>query len=371
MRNELIHVKKGKQANGYKYFQHVLMEHLNDINVPFFADPKCCDGFNVNTFPVKYTGTELQWFDSQSGQWTSLSIGGTPNTQMSITSDGAGLKLVNDVTNPGNYKSYSTDGSGAKGWNSTIFGTGTVDRLSVFSGNTSTLTASRVNQYALGVGGIGVDDLTTGVTTLNPYLLVLRNSYNGDGSASQAPMVLITTDSTSATTKNYIGALATGMPINSTYGSYFGRTLSTRNAYFKYFTYIGSGSIGNYVEDAFFAVPNLQRLYASGNKTLGNGVTADNGFRFEIDTTLKVGTKLHIGTPANPSIGTATLVGGTVTVNTAAVTASSKIFITCNTPGGTQGFLSVPVASIVAGTSFVINSSSGADTSTVNWWIIN
>lgn len=84
------------------------------------------------------------------------------------------------------------------------------------------------------------------------------------------------------------------------------------------------------------------------------------------------GNKLSIATGTNASIGTSSaMVAGTTTVNTTAVTASSKIFLTVNTPGGTQGTLSAPTASIVAGTSFVINSSSNTDTSTVNWWIIN
>lgn len=86
---------------------------------------------------------------------------------------------------------------------------------------------------------------------------------------------------------------------------------------------------------------------------------------------LAAGNKLKIATGANASMGTATLVGGTVTVNTTAVATGSTIFLTCNTPGGTQGFLSAPAASITNATSFVINSSSGTDTSTVNWLIIN
>jgi len=70
--------------------------------------------------------------------------------------------------------------------------------------------------------------------------------------------------------------------------------------------------------------------------------------------------------------GTATLVNGTVTVSTTSVTATSKIFALHNTVIGTPGILSAPDASIVAGTSFVIDSSTGAlDDSTVNWWIIN
>lgn len=86
---------------------------------------------------------------------------------------------------------------------------------------------------------------------------------------------------------------------------------------------------------------------------------------------LAAGNKIKIATGSNASVGTATLVAGTVTVNTTAVATGSTIFLTCNTPGGTQGFLSAPSGSIVNATSFVINSSSGTDTSTVNWWIIN
>lgn len=71
------------------------------------------------------------------------------------------------------------------------------------------------------------------------------------------------------------------------------------------------------------------------------------------------------------TVGTATLVGGTVTVSTTVVAAGTRIFVSANTPGGVSGILSAPIASIVAGTSFVINSSSAADTSTVNWSLSN
>lgn len=84
------------------------------------------------------------------------------------------------------------------------------------------------------------------------------------------------------------------------------------------------------------------------------------------------GNKINIATGTNASIGTsAAMTAGTITISTTAVTANSKIFLTVNTVGGTQGTLSAPTGSIVAGTSFVINSSSNTDTSTVNWWIIN
>lgn len=66
---------------------------------------------------------------------------------------------------------------------------------------------------------------------------------------------------------------------------------------------------------------------------------------------------------------TAAMVAGTVTVTTSKVSASSIILLTNALVGGTVGTLSV--GTIVAGTSFVINSSSGTDTSKVNWSIVN
>lgn len=66
--------------------------------------------------------------------------------------------------------------------------------------------------------------------------------------------------------------------------------------------------------------------------------------------------------------GSAVLVGGTVTVNTALVAANSLIFLTCLIVGGVQGILSV--GTIVAATSFDINSTNALDTSTVSWLII-
>lgn len=90
------------------------------------------------------------------------------------------------------------------------------------------------------------------------------------------------------------------------------------------------------------------------------------------------GNKIKIATGTNASIGTATLSAGTVTVSTTAVTSSSQIIVCYNTPSGTLASgLSAPSASIVNGTSFVINSLTTAglvntfNTSTVRYWIIN
>jgi hypothetical protein len=44
------------------------------------------------------------------------------NTQLSITSDASGVKLVNDAASPGNSKYYGTDGAGAKGFHAFVTG---------------------------------------------------------------------------------------------------------------------------------------------------------------------------------------------------------------------------------------------------------
>jgi hypothetical protein len=107
---------------------------------------------------------------------------------------------------------------------------------------------------------------------------------------------------------------------------------------------------------------SFSSLAVSGDETITGGnlilATAGKGIL------IKTGTNATMGTSA-------AMTAGTITISTTAVTSSSIIFLTVNTPGGTQGTLSAPTASIVAGTSFVINSSSNTDTSTVNWLIVN
>lgn len=76
---------------------------------------------------------------------------------------------------------------------------------------------------------------------------------------------------------------------------------------------------------------------------------------------------LNIRSGINPS-GTATLTAGTVTV-AQGVPTGSTIQVTRNTPGGTLGNLSAPSASRTS-SQFVINSSSGTETSTVDWTIV-
>jgi hypothetical protein len=93
------------------------------------------------------------------------------------------------------------------------------------------------------------------------------------------------------------------------------------------------------------------------------------------DIILAPGNSTGTGTPgllklsdgANRNMGIATLVGGTITVNNILISANTRIFYSVETAGGTQGFLST---TRVAANSFTINSTSGTDTSTIVWLLI-
>lgn len=116
--------------------------------------------------------------------------------------------------------------------------------------------------------------------------------------------------------------------------------------------------------------------------TLGN-ITATNG-NLVLNTAGNKLVSTSVGASAAAganSFGTVTLVGGTVTVSTTSVTASSIIFLTRQSVGATGaaalGHLSV--GTITAATSFVINAWSAADAtalqasdvSVIGWMIVN
>lgn len=120
-------------------------------------------------------------------------------------------------------------------------------------------------------------------------------------------------------------------------------------------TFLYRNGVNNLKTDGFFNAGSMQ----------SDGDVSMYGTNFTLGT---VGGGLRIKEGTDARMGRATLIGGTLVVATAAVTASSEIFLTCQTPGGTPGFLRVSART--AGTSFTILSSSGTDTSVVGWMIV-
>jgi hypothetical protein len=96
--------------------------------------------------------------------------------------------------------------------------------------------------------------------------------------------------------------------------------------------------------------------------TVNGALTANGG------VTNTTGAQSLKTTATNGPVGVATLSGGTVTVANTAVTANTAIFLGRRSVGGTAGALFV--SAITAGTSFVITSTSGTDTSVVAYQIV-
>lgn len=118
------------------------------------------------------------------------------------------------------------------------------------------------------------------------------------------------------------------------------------------------GSLGN------SPITTTGTITAGALATTAGGVAVVGG-SVDVQT---AGQGLKVAEGANAKQGVATLVAGTVTVATTAVTANSRILLTVQTVAGTQG--TVTVTARTAGTSFTITSTNVADTSTVAWEII-
>lgn len=133
-------------------------------------------------------------------------------------------------------------------------------------------------------------------------------------------------------------------------------------------TVFGSSDVGPTVDRSIVVGRNLICInsdeWVAGTDNISNRM-ALSGNVLKVNG-LNVGTGTNIGQIKH---GRATLVGGTVTVLDASVTTNSRIFASSAVGGGTPGWLRVSARS--AGVSFTILSSSGTDTSQVDWMIIN
>lgn len=101
---------------------------------------------------------------------------------------------------------------------------------------------------------------------------------------------------------------------------------------------------------------------------------ADTEWALTTSGTITVGTTGLAFYPRIQNGTSAAMSAGTTTISNVWLRAGAKIMLTANTAGGTQGVLAAASASRTAGAgngSFVISSSSGSDTSTVDWAILN
>lgn len=321
-------------------------------------------------------------------------------------------------------------------------GSGTVTSVAALTLGTSgtDLTSTVANNTTTPVITLNVPNASTtarGVVTTGTQTFTGTKIFNNTITASSniARGVNITGTYTNATTSDVLVALDIQPTFTNTFTRYKNLGLRVGTSYNSYDTFANalnllaeingntgvsgtlnvggdssiinlwsSGAIANGMRiGANYSSPGFQHLFlgvgggnkqliivkSNGNVIIQNGGTfVDSGDKLQIDGNLNLktaGNKIKIATGTNASVGTATLVNGTITISTTAVTASSLIMISRNrTNASTKvGDLCTSTlagaTTITAGTSFVINSIQHSspnlletgDQSTVFWQIIN
>jgi hypothetical protein len=236
----------------------------------------------------------------------------------------------------------------------------------------NTLWPDLTGLITIGTGGTMIRNFLTGADA-NPSIYIASNgSINwGAGGATavdtnlyRGGVSLLRTDDDFAVGTHTGVVGGQGMFVQSLGRIVLGR-LATTNSIFQ------AGVNGDTAEHRF-------SIFADGKHEWGDGaLTRDtNLYRLspdilgtDDDFAINVAGKgLRVKEGSNAKMGTATLVAGAVTISTTAVTANSRIFYSVNVAGGTQGILRVSART--AGTSFVITSTSGTETSSIVWMLV-
>lgn len=302
------------------------------------------------------------------------SIGNLAQTTISANSGGTavGYSALTAATGANNTAVGSSAGASVIGGASNVFiGSGS---SGVTTGNTNTLIGAftTADAAASGCTTLGYNADCTGVSGTNGTAIgsntIVGHDHSialGAAAATTAANQFVVGSGTSQITDVFIGKGATSttpaaVAINATGASGFNTSASSSTLRLAGGRGTGTGAGG---------VIEFQTAPAGGSSSTQNAlvtrVTVDLTGNLVVNT---VGTGLQIKEGTDAKMGTAVLVAGSKVVSTVAVTANSRIYLTSNFDGGTVGFLRVSART--AATSFTITSSSGADTSTVAWVII-
>lgn len=133
----------------------------------------------------------------------------------------------------------------------------------------------------------------------------------------------------------------------------------------------------------YFGLNNSSPTFASAALLADNGSTSSPVFLARVNGTTKVsitssgdlqlnvaGNGVYIKEGSNATMGTGTLVAGTLTISNTKVTATSRIFLTDTGGGVLANIGALYLSARNAGTSFTVSSSNILDTSTFEWIII-
>jgi hypothetical protein len=210
---------------------------------------------------------------------------------------------------------------------------------------------------------------TPGSLTTTTSLAATTTVTAGTGITATTGNIVASTGNITATAGN-IAATAGSVSAGSTVTAGTGITATTGNIAASSGNVSASGTVtgGTGVTATTGNVSATAGAVNAGTSmtaTLGN-ITATNG-NLVMGT---IGNKIIVPTGSNASAGTTGVMSGTpgaVTQATTACSATAKVFYCRATTGGTLGNVSITAQD---GTGFTLTST-GNETSTFNWWIIN
>lgn len=241
--------------------------------------------------------------------------------------------------------------------------------------------------------------INTGAATINVNSLgakTIKKMHDqdlADGDIEANQLVTLIYDGTNFEMQSQVATAASGAMTDA--GAYVKPSTNgdTIRAYTSDGTSYGDISIsgsGNMVLEASGAyiyfndsayVPGILFQGSSSATLINNGTRLNmtGGIIFNNDTTIEsqlnikctvAGGGLYVKEGSNATMGTATLSGGTATVSTTKVTASSRIQLTTQSLGTVAVPMAIAVTGRSAGTSFTITSADVTDTSVVAWVIV-
>lgn len=242
---------------------------------------------------------------------------------------------------------------GASGNSVTLGGSSGAVTIQSSSNTTTAIVLQPTNNTT---GGISIGGVALTSTTLDKKEMRWGSTYTASsGSGVHTALAIQNTYNLTSTASGLQTSILIDPTFTSLTGTYRAIDITANNSSAKGIYQTGSSTVNNFVGPTGFGATTVP----------DDAIEVTGNLEF-----LTAGNKIKIATGSNASAGqSGAMTAGSITISTTAVTSNSLIFLNHASVGGTQGILSV--GTITAGTSFVINSSSALDTSTVNWWIIN